>query len=81
MNYNLDADLTCSKQARVLYYNQKHVPINDQSQKTLLTKYKNSIKKGSTIVPIVKMLPSNSLPESYCKIKNHLADQIKKSLG
>ena len=81
MQYNLEADLTCSKQARDMYYNALNIPPMSQSQQLLLKNYKDKIKSGSTIIPIVESLPHRAMPESYCKIKNHIIEQIHRSLG
>ena len=76
MNCNLEVDLTCSSKARDKYYTQKRIPAAEQSQFTLLNKYSKSIKSMDSIYPIIVALPNKALPESYKKIKNHIASQI-----
>ncbi len=81
MHFNLETDLVCSKQARNIYYKTLRIPPVNQSQLFLLKNCKDGIKKSSTIIPIVKSLPLNAMPESFCKIKNHIIGRINDSLS
>lgn len=76
MNYCMEMDLTCSKQAREQYYNILH--INNEAlrtQKNLLEGNANAIKKIAYIDKILKTIPVSALPESYKKIKNYIAEK------
>ena len=82
MNYCMEMDLTCSKQAREQYYNILH--INNEAlrtQKNLLEGNANAIKKIAYIDKILKTIPVSALPESYKKIKNYIAEKINSTIN
>lgn len=77
MNYCLEMDLTCSKEAREIYYNRLSVIDDKRTQKELLVNNKKAIKSIKHITVILDSITKKSYPESYKKIKNYLVDQIK----
>lgn len=80
MNYCLEMDLSCSKNARNAYYNILHIEPARQSQKNLLISNKKAIKRIENIDQVLSSIPRKSLPESYKKIKNQIVDMINSML-
>lgn len=80
MNYCLDMDLTCSKAARLKYYEILHIAANDQTQKHLLCNCGHAIKKIENLYKIINGISQSSMPESFQKIKNYLIHDINEQL-
>ena len=80
MNYCLEIDLTCSKEAREKYYESLNVLQSNQNQKFLLEKNAKTIKKIEKILNILDEIPKNSYPESYNKIKRAIIEDINANL-
>lgn len=76
MNYCLEMDLTCSSKARDEYYRLLNTIPQNKSQKFLLEKNGNAIKKIDKILHIIDTIPQRSYPESYLKIRNTLVEDI-----
>ena len=76
MNYCLEMDLTCSGKAREEYYRLGNIMTENQTQKFLLEKNSDAIKKIGKILKILEVIPKKSYPESYIKIKNVIVEDI-----
>ncbi len=76
MNYCLEMDLSCSKQAREIYYEILNIESKDQSQKELLTKYNKAIKKFENILEVIDRIDTKSYPISFKKITKSICENI-----
>ena len=65
MNYCLEMDLMCSKRAREIYYMEKNILPEHQTQKYILVNQKKAIKDIKIIMKIMDELVGNSYPISY----------------
>lgn len=79
MRYCLEMDLTCTKEARDIYYSLLSVPNNKKNQKYLLCDKAGEIKANTNIYKVMNRLSSSGrgYPESFIKIRNALVREIK----
>lgn len=80
MNYCLEMDLMCSKRAREIYYMEKNILPEHQTQKYILVNQKKAIKDIKIIMKIMDELVGNSYPISYKKIKAAIIEDITNKL-
>ena len=80
MNYCLEMDLMCSKRAREIYYIEKNILPEHQTQKYILVNQKKAIKDIKIIMKIMDELVGNSYPISYKKIKAAIIEDITNKL-
>lgn len=80
MNYMLEIDLFRTSAARNKAYAKYKIPVEKQSEKTLLIDYKKSIKKIEELLDVLSSIPKAAYPESYLKIKNSLIESINKTI-
>lgn len=80
MNYCLEMDLMCSKRVREIYYMEKNILPEHQTQKYILVNQKKAIKDIKIIMKIMDELVGNSYPISYKKIKAAIIEDITNKL-
>ena len=80
MNYCLEMDLMCSNRAREIYYMEKNILPEHQTQKYILVNQKKAIKDIKIIMKIMDELVGNSYPISYKKIKAAIIEDITNKL-
>lgn len=80
MNYCLEMDLSCSSQARSIYYELLNLEPDNQTQRKLLIDNYKAIKKFEYILEIIQRIESKSYPNSYKKITKAISDDIQKRI-
>ena len=78
MNFCLEMDLTCSANARKVYFYLLKITQENQTQKVSLEKNGSTIKKIKNIIYVLKNIEKISYPKSFQLIKNEIINRVNK---